>query len=179
MKTIFLDRDGVINKDAGYVGKWADFHFLPGVVDALRILMEKRFQIIIVTNQSGIARGYYTESEYLDLEKMIEDHLSQLGITITATYYCPHYPSGLVPEYSIECQCRKPKTGMLTRAAEEHSIDFSKSIMIGDKKSDMQAAQSVGIQNAYLIQSVQKEGLFNPGARNAIFKSLLECIKIL
>jgi D-glycero-D-manno-heptose 1,7-bisphosphate phosphatase len=151
MKTVFLDRDGVLNFDSGYVGKWSDFFFLPNAIDALRNLIRHNFQIIIVTNQSGIARGFFTEREYLSLEREIESYLSEKGVPITATYYCPHHIEGSVPEYSLKCDCRKPLPGMLVKAASDFNVSFSAAIMIGDKNSDMQAAEAVGIASRYLI----------------------------
>ena len=151
MKTVFLDRDGVLNFDSGYVGNWSDFIFLPGAINGLKNLIRCNFQIIIVTNQSGIARGFFTEREYLSLEREIERYLSEKGVPITATYYCPHHIEGSIPEFSLKCDCRKPLPGMLVKAASDFGINFSEAIMIGDKNSDMQAAEAVGIPSRYFI----------------------------
>ena len=151
MKTVFLDRDGVLNFDSGYVGNWSDFIFLPGAINGLKNLIRCNFQIIIVTNQSGIARGFFTEREYLSLEREIERYLSEKGVPITATYYCPHHIEGSIPEFSLKCDCRKPLPGMLVKAASDFDINLSEAIMIGDKSSDMQAAEAAGISSRYFI----------------------------
>ena len=135
MKTVFLDRDGVINNDTGYVGKWDDFFFLPGVIGALDILTQEGYRVIVVTNQSGIARGYYSEVDYLRLEREIDKYLRSINIFITATYYCPHHVDGSVKKYSINCDCRKPSPGMLIRASKDYNFDFSQATMIGDSNA--------------------------------------------
>lgn len=176
MATVFLDRDGVINKDVGYISKWDDFSFLPGSLEALKLLSEKNVKIIIVTNQSGIARGYFSEPDYLLLERKINEYLKGLNIYIRASYYCPHYLGGIVKKYSINCNCRKPAPGMLLQASKDFNIIFSNAIMIGDKKSDMEAALSVGIPDRYLIdENMQpnKDGYKHSTRR---FKSLLDSV---
>ena len=179
MKTVFLDRDGVINNDTGYVGKWDDFFFLPGVIGALDILTQEGYRVIVVTNQSGIARGYYSEVDYLRLEREIDKYLRSINIFITATYYCPHHVDGSVKKYSINCDCRKPSPGMLIRASKDYNFDFSQATMIGDKDSDMQVAQSVGIPNRYFIDlsmSADEEIYKSSTIR---FRSLLDSVKFL
>lgn len=179
MKTIFLDRDGVINVDTGYVRSWDKFYFLPGVIEALQILTEKKFHIIIVTNQSGIARGYFSENDYLRLERKITEFFKTMDIFIAATYYCPHLIHGLVKTYSIDCDCRKPSPGMLIRAAKEHNLDFSQAIMIGDKASDMEAAHSVDIPDRYFIDLSMSAPEKSYELSTKRFKSLLDSVKFL
>ena len=133
MKTIFLDRDGVINEDSGYVHTWKMFEFLPGVIDALEIFLNLNFEIIVVTNQSGIARGMYTEKDVQALHFELDLFLKRQGLFIRDFYYCPHHPHGTETDYSIFCNCRKPRPGMLHKAVSEHSCDLSSSIMVGDK----------------------------------------------
>ncbi len=128
-KAVFLDRDGTINRDLGYVYKPADFIVLPGVMEGLRLLEAAGYLLIVITNQSGIARGYYTEEEYDMLEKYIDKLFLANGVHIAKTYHCPHLGE--------ECDCRKPKTGLFYLAAEEFDIDFSKSYAIGDKPRDL------------------------------------------
>jgi len=179
MKTVFLDRDGVINDDTGYVGSWDEFYFLPGVIEALKILTEKGFNIIIVTNQSGIARGYYSEDEYFRLERKITEYLKAKGVFITATYYCPHLIRGLVKTYSIDCDCRKPSPGMLVQAAKEHNLDFSQAIMIGDKATDMEAAHSVDIPERYFIDLSMSADEKSYELSTERFESLFDSVKFL
>lgn len=136
-KAIFLDRDGTINIDKGYVYKLDDFEFLPGAREALRIFQDLGFLLIIVTNQSGIARGYYTEDDYLRLDKGLKEDLDLHGIEITDSFFCPHLPDGKIPKYAIECDCRKPKLGMYEKAIKKYNIDINHSICIGDKERDV------------------------------------------
>ena len=145
MKVAFLDRDGVINNDLAYVHKIDDFSFTEGCIEALTLLQQKGFALIIVTNQSGIGRGYYTEHDYQQLTQWYVEALSRQGVNITQVFHCPHAPEE-------QCDCRKPKTGMFLQAASQYTIDFSASIMVGDKLSDIQAANSAGIQHTYLLE---------------------------
>jgi D-glycero-D-manno-heptose 1,7-bisphosphate phosphatase len=144
-RAAFLDRDGVINRDHGYVGRWEDFEFLPGAIEGMRMLQDAGYVLIVVTNQSGIARGYYTEADFGTLTRKMLDTLHEQGVHVTAVYHCPHHPQGTVAELAIECDCRKPAPGMLLRAAKEHSLLLPDSVMIGDKLSDLIAAQRAGV----------------------------------
>lgn len=153
MKTIFLDRDGVINNDTGYVHTWEMFEFLPGVIDALGILLNLDYEIIVITNQSGIARGMYTEKDVQALHFNLDLYLKQRGLLIRDFYYCPHHPHGTEPNYRKFCDCRKPLPGMLHRAVSEHSCDLSSSIMVGDKWSDIEAGLSAGVFRNFLISN--------------------------
>lgn len=136
-KAVFLDRDGTINVEKDYLYNIEDFEYLPDVIDGLRLFQEKGYLIIVITNQSGIARGYYTEDDYHRLDKWMKDDLAQKGIKITASYYCPHLPEAVIPKYAIECDCRKPKLGMYYKAVDEWNIDLDNSIAIGDKLRDL------------------------------------------
>ena len=109
-RAVFLDRDGTINEDRHYLYKIEDFAFLPGVVEALRLLQEAGFLLIVVTNQSGIGRGYYTEADFQKLNTWMLSELKHQGITVAATYYCPHLPDAKIPQYRKDCDCRKPRT---------------------------------------------------------------------
>lgn len=132
-KTIFLDRDGTINVDsqfAEYIYKVEDFTFVPGALEALKMLQNAGYQLIIITNQSGIGRGYYTEEDYQNLTRYMLHEFEKNSITITGIYYCSHAPEA-------NCECRKPKTLLIKKAAEEHDADLSKSYFIGDKTSDI------------------------------------------
>lgn len=150
-RTVFLDRDGVINVDRGYVGSWEDFEYLPGAIEGLRLLCDRGFKLVVVTNQSGIARGYYSEANFQLLTSLMRQDLAEKGIELAAVYYCPHLPQAKVMQYREICDCRKPKPGMFIKAAAELGIDLRSSVMIGDKSSDMQAAEAAGISERYLI----------------------------
>ena len=135
-KAFFLDRDGVIIEDTGYVHSKDEVKFLPGVVEALKKINESGSLCIVVSNQAGVAHGYYTEKDVVNLENHIEQELKKLGVRIDAFYYCPYHPEAKVKEYKKDSIYRKPKPGMILRAAEEFNISLSKSLMIGDKESD-------------------------------------------
>lgn len=141
MKALFLDRDGVINVDRGYVYKREDFEFIPGIFDVCRAAKLLGYLIIVVTNQSGIERGYYTEQEFIALNDWMLGVFKDSGVDIDRVYYCPHLDS---PD-------RKPRPGMIRRAAEEFDIDLSSSILIGDKNTDVQAGIAAGVGTNFLV----------------------------
>lgn len=136
-KAVFLDRDGTINIDKGYVYRNEDFEFIKGVPETLVKIKDKGYLLIVVTNQSGIARGYYTEEDVLQLHLQVNNTLfDHYGIKIDKFYYCPHHFEEGVGEYKIQCQCRKPNSGLIEQALQDFDIDIGKSYMIGDKESD-------------------------------------------
>lgn len=147
----FLDRDGVINVDHGYISSPSQFDFVPGVFNACQQIVDAGYKIIIVTNQSGIARGYYTEAVFADLTRWMIATFKQRGIPITDVRYCPHHPVHGKGEYLQQCHCRKPNPGMIIDAAKQHNIDVSQSVMVGDKDSDMQAGSRAGIPTLYKV----------------------------
>jgi len=176
---VFLDRDGVLNEDRGYVHRWADFVFLPGVVDALRMFGQLGYLLVIITNQSGIARGLYRESDVLALHDRMLSFLHGQGIEIAGVYYCPHHPEGSVARYARICSCRKPAPGMILRAAAEHHIDLANSVLIGDKVTDLEAGAAAGITSLYLVSSTGLEQCFQPFPHAQAVESLHEVAKIL
>lgn len=145
-KAAFFDRDGVINRDVGYLYRIEDLRFLKGAREALAYLAGLGYKIIIVTNQSGIARGYYTVADMEKLHAYMVREIEAAGGRVDRIYYCPHHKEGKVREYAIDCQCRKPKPGMLLRALEEFGLDASKSFLIGDSVRDIEAAEDAGIK---------------------------------
>jgi len=153
LKAVFLDRDGVINVDKGYLSRWEDFEFLPGAVDAMRRFVQAGYALVIVTNQSGLARGYYSVAQYEERASRIKGYLEQRGVHITGMYYCPHYKDGIIEELSIQCECRKPAPGMLLKAQSDYGLDMAHSILVGDKISDIQAANAAGVGRSYLVVS--------------------------
>jgi D-glycero-D-manno-heptose 1,7-bisphosphate phosphatase len=173
-KAVFLDRDGVINLDKGYVYRWEDFEFLPGAVDAMRRFSQAGYALIIVSNQSGIARGYYSESQYQELTSRIEDYLAQRGVHLTGVYHCPHHVDGVIKKLSIHCECRKPAPGMLLQAMRDHDLDMAQSILVGDKSSDTKAAQAAGVGTCFLVA---KDIDFEKQSQqvNGIVTSLIAC----
>lgn len=158
-KAIFLDRDGTINEYVGFLRKEEDFRLIPGVSEAIKKINNSGYLAIVVTNQPVIARGEVTEEELEEIHKKMETLLGLDGAYIDDIYYCPHHPDkgfeGEIPELKIECDCRKPKTGMLEKAAREHNIDLSSSIMIGDSTLDIKMAENAGMQSI-LLKTGQK-----------------------
>ena len=153
VKAFFLDRDGVINIDHGYLSKPEQFDFNPGVFDACKLIKDAGYAIIIVTNQSGIARGYFSEQAFLQLNNWMIEQFAQKGINIDKVYYCPHHAKKGQGHYLLDCDCRKPKPGMLLKAKEAFDIDMANSVIVGDKVSDMEAGKSAGVRTGYLISS--------------------------
>lgn len=141
-KAIFLDRDGTINLEKNYLYKIEEFEFLPGVIEALKMLQNNGFLLIIITNQSGIARGYYSEKDFDILNSWMLRTFAENGIMIDKVYYCPHHPNAIIPKYKIECNCRKPKLGMFEAAIEEFNLDIKKCYTIGDKIRDCSICKS-------------------------------------
>lgn len=150
-KAAFLDRDGVINVDHGYLYRWEDFEFVPGAIEAMRLLQDRGYLLVIVTNQSGVARGMYGEAEVQQLHEQLRAHLALQGIELAAIQYCPHHEKGTVPAYAITCDCRKPRPGMLLAAVQALGIELSQSVMFGDKPSDIEAGAAAGVAWAALL----------------------------
>ncbi|MDR1832953.1 MAG: D-glycero-beta-D-manno-heptose 1,7-bisphosphate 7-phosphatase [Fusobacteriaceae bacterium] len=139
-KAVFLDRDGTVNIEKAYLYKAEDFVFERGAIDGLRRIKALGYLLIVVTNQSGIARGFYTEEDLALLNAWLMAETKALGCGLDALYYCPHHPDEGIPPYRRECDCRKPKTGMIDRAVAAFGIDRAASYLVGDKRSDLQTA---------------------------------------
>ena len=158
IKTIFLDRDGVINKDLNYLYKIEEFEFLDGVFEACYYFQRLGYKIIIITNQSGIARGYFNENDYKNLTAWMLEQFKQKDIEILDIFHCPHAPES-------NCECRKPKPGMFIAAKIKHNINMKESWMIGDSERDITAAYLAGIKNTILVRSYHKADKENTKAR--------------
>ncbi|EWH11191.1 D,D-heptose 1,7-bisphosphate phosphatase [Catenovulum agarivorans DS-2] len=150
---LFLDRDGVINLDTGYTHKISDVKFCSGIFSLCQQAQDLAYKIVVVTNQSGIARGLYTEEDVKILHHWMQQAFSQRGIKLEHFYYCPHHPDYGGTQYQHNCLCRKPQPGMLKRAARELQLDLTQSVMVGDKISDMQAAESAGVPMRILVSA--------------------------
>ncbi|HIF9279056.1 TPA: D-glycero-beta-D-manno-heptose 1,7-bisphosphate 7-phosphatase [Photobacterium damselae] len=149
---VFIDRDGVINVDHGYVHTTDDFEYVEGVFAACKKLKEMGYLLVLVTNQSGIARGMFTEDEFLSLTEWMDWNFVDNGVEFDGIYYCPHHPEG-EGDYRQECDCRKPKPGMLISARDYLKIDMAQSVMIGDKADDMTAAKAAEVGTKILVRT--------------------------
>ncbi|WP_345979967.1 D-glycero-beta-D-manno-heptose 1,7-bisphosphate 7-phosphatase [Sulfurimonas sp. HSL3-2] len=145
-KALFLDRDGVINKEINYLHKIEDFEFIEGIFDLCRYFQEKGYLIIVVTNQSGIARGYYSHEQFDILTSWMTAEFAKNNIIVDKVYYCPHHP-----DISGVCECRKPDIGMFIEAQKEFDIDLKNSIMVGDNERDIEAALKAGVESTYFF----------------------------
>lgn len=139
-KALFLDRDGVVNVEKNYLHKIEEFELMEGIIDVCRTYQDQGYLILIVTNQSGISRGYYTEEDFAHLSQWMIEYFKTFGITITRIYHCPHHESidGL-------CECRKPEPGMFLEARKEYDLDMEHSVMIGDNERDIEASLKAGV----------------------------------
>ncbi len=153
MKVAFLDRDGVINEEVRYLHKPSEFKYTYRCKDALKYLRNDGFEIIIVTNQAGIAKGIFTEREYYTLTNYYSQDLFDEGIEILDIFHCPHHEFATVKKYRKKCACRKPSPGMILKAMSKYEIDIESSILVGDKITDVQAGLMAGIKNSYLVES--------------------------
>ena len=145
---LFLDRDGVINIEKNYLHKKEEVEFIEGIFELCRYYQAKGYLIVVVTNQSGIARGYYSEKDFATLTFWMIEVFAREGVEIAQVYHCPHHP-----EISGECDCRKPHPGMLLKAATALHIDLEHSVLVGDSERDIEAAQRAGVKESYLLTS--------------------------
>lgn len=146
IRAIFFDRDGVLNEEVGYLWKIEKFKWVDGAREAIKFCNERGLPAIVVTNQGGIARGLYTAREVDALHNFMQKSLSELGAHIDAFYYCPHHPEGIVEEFSVACECRKPKPGLILRACQDFKINPSEAILFGDSDRDIKAAEVAGLR---------------------------------
>lgn len=165
-KALFLDRDGVVNVEKNYLYKIDDFELMDGILDVCRHYEAQGYLIIIVTNQSGISRGYYTQEDFKLLSEWMIQHFKSLGVTLTHIYHCPHHES-----IDGACDCRKPEPGMFLEAQRDFDIDMENSVMIGDNERDIEAAMRAGVTTNILLSSEANES-----AANQIVRSLKELL---
>ena len=162
-KAVFFDRDGTLNVDAAYLYEFEKFKWIDGAIEAVKYCNDNGYLAIVVTNQSGVARGYFTENDVIELHKKVNEELGKVGAHIDDFFYCPHHPEGVVEKYKIHCNCRKPKSGMIEEACQKYNIDKSKSLMIGDMLRDVECAENAGVRGV----------LFNEGSLIDVLKSAL------
>ena len=148
---VFFDRDGTLNVDKDYLHKIEDFEWMPGAIEAIKYVHEQGYLAIVITNQSGVARGYYPEADILAIHDYMNAELKKHGAYLDGLYYCPHHPGGAVPEYSYECDCRKPKPGLIEQACRDFPIELGLSYMVGDSQRDLECARRAGVPEQQLL----------------------------
>lgn len=148
---VFLDRDGTINEQMGYINHLSRFHLLPGVAAAIRMLNERDVPVFVVTNQSGLARGYFPESLLAEVHGAMVQRLLREGARLDGVYVCPHHPEAKEERYRQACQCRKPLPGLFLQAASEHDLDLRRSYVVGDRWSDLKAAAACGAKGVLVL----------------------------
>jgi len=178
---IFIDRDGTLNEDIGYVSIPEQLILYPWAFEAVRLINKSDFKAIVITNQSGIARRLYSEATLGAIHSRMIEELAREGARIDAVYYCPHHPEAGDSRYRIACDCRKPGTGMLEAAAREHNIDLARSFVIGDKASDIKLAENVGAPGALVMTGYGRETVAHPDRwpckPSIVAENLLEAVK--
>ncbi|MEL7224791.1 MAG: D-glycero-beta-D-manno-heptose 1,7-bisphosphate 7-phosphatase [Cyanobacteria bacterium P01_D01_bin.36] len=150
---LFLDRDGVINREVNYLHKIEDFEFIDGVFESCQFFQKQGYELIVVTNQAGIGRGYYTEADFQTLTDWMSQQFASRNVHIAQTYFSPYHPTHGVGHYGCDHPDRKPNPGMLLRAQQDWKIDLAKSIMVGDKESDISAGLNAGVNTTVLVRS--------------------------
>jgi len=176
----FLDRDGVVNVDRGYVFRREDFEFVTGTLDAAHELKSMGLALVVVTNQSGIARGYYGPEQFHALTDWMKETFAAHGAALDGVYFCPHHPTEGEAQYRRACNCRKPAPGLLLDAAHDLDIDLHRSVLFGDKASDLQAALAAGIPHRILLGTDGREEpdhVFPGGLATERFRSLADAVR--
>ena len=170
-RALFLDRDGVVNEEVGYLHRVDEVRFVDGIFSLCRAAAGLGYRLIVVTNQAGIARGYYTEEDFEALMEFMRLELRAEGVELDAVYYCPFHPEHGVGKYKQEHEDRKPGTGMLLRGAREFGVELSESVLVGDRCSDVGAANAAGLRQAFLIKGTEAAGC---GGEYVMVESLAE-----
>lgn len=152
IKTVFIDRDGTINEEKGYVSRIEDFQLIPGSLEALKLLTEHGVKIYIITNQAGIAKGYFTEEQFHRLTEYMIRIFENEGVKIENILYCPHHPDGIIPEYTGDCLCRKPNNKLIQDVVEENHLKVDEVVLIGDKNTDIEAGNRLRMKT-YLVET--------------------------
>lgn len=167
-RALFLDRDGVVNREIGYLWKPEQTEFMPGIFELCRTAQQRQYKLIILTNQSGIARQLYSEADFHALMQWMTSEFARRQIHLEGYYFCPHHPDHGIGQYRQDCSHRKPKPGMLLRAAQDHHLDLSHSVFIGDRCSDVQAGVSAGIGKMILLHGTEPKPCHPTGSYTEI-----------
>ena len=181
-RAVFMDRDGTISEEVGYVNHPSRYKVFPFAAEAVRALNEAGWLAVLVTNQAGVARGYFKEELVGEVHKVLVSELERDGALLDAIYYCPHHPTVGEPPYRFDCDCRKPRPGLLLRAARELDLDLSRSWMVGDRYSDTELARRAGARSAFVLTGYGRGELeFQsdawPQRPDLIAENLLEAVK--
>lgn len=176
-RAAFIDRDGVLNEERAFVHRAEDFAFVPGAIEALQALQGADYLLVVITNQSGIARGLYSEADYQALTDCMQAQLEAQGVRLDAVEYCPHLPDAPVASYRLDCDCRKPKPGMLRRAMLALDIDARASFLVGDRASDVEAGRAIGIGRCFLVRTGYPLPDEAQTRADAVYDDLLACAK--
>lgn len=175
---VFIDRDGTINEEVGYLNNPDELVLYPFAAEAIKLLNDNGFLAIVVTNQAGVGRGCFTEDKVHLVNDKMHDELAKHGAKIDALYYCPHHPSSKEPKYAVDCNCRKPKTGMIDQALKDLPVDTSKMFMIGDKKSDIKLGINAGCRTYFVRTGYGAEqSAENPGLADTVTENLLTAVE--
>jgi D-glycero-D-manno-heptose 1,7-bisphosphate phosphatase len=173
-RAVFLDRDGTLIKDVNFLLEPSQIRLLPGAVEAIQLLRQAGFLVIVATNQSGVARGYLTEEKLKEIHALLQRRLVEAGAPVDAIYYCPHLPEGQVAEHARVCDCRKPAPGLLLRAAAEWNLDLSKSFVIGDAERDIEAGRRAGCRTVVIASEPPDQT-----AADAVAPALLDAARLI
>jgi D-glycero-D-manno-heptose 1,7-bisphosphate phosphatase len=181
-RAVFMDRDGTISEEVGYVNHVSRYRVFPFAAEAVRTLNESGWLAVLVTNQAGVARGYFREELIGEVHKVLASELERGGARLDAVYYCPHHPSVGEPPYRFDCDCRKPRPGLLLRAARELDLDLSRCWMVGDRFSDAELARNAGAHSALVLTGYGRGELEHqsdawPERPELIAENLLEAVK--
>ncbi len=178
-KAVFLDRDGTIIEEKNYLQDPDQVVLIAGAAKAISLLSQKGYYIILVSNQSGVARGYFTEKDVIRVNQRVQELLQEQGASIDAMYYCPHHPEGSIAKYKIDCNCRKPKPGMGIQASRELDLELSNCFMIGDKAADVEFAINCGMKNGFLVATGHGKEQDLPGEYGKRAADILQAAKMI
>jgi D-glycero-D-manno-heptose 1,7-bisphosphate phosphatase len=177
-RALFLDRDGVINVDHGYVFRKEDIEFVPGIFDLCRAARQRGYLVFVVTNQAGIGRGYYTESDFQELMRWMGSRFEEEGAAICKVYHCPTHPVHGLGDYKVDSIFRKPGPGMILQAAKEYGVDLATSVLVGDKASDIEAGMAAGVGTNVRFSASEFDVAPNGGSLGVV-RGLREVINLL